>query len=201
MQFSLFGAAAIAPSRADLDGLLLAGAQWVRAGTVRPGSEPRSVVSDDRARLSVLVEPGWRARALLGELEHRQLPGEMVDAEGGLVAVRTAFRADLVAAAQRWTRGALIVPPAGLMLSPGALRLWAEAAGRRDDAGYLLATPSLDSPVHRAGGAQLAAVGLAAVSIGERGGPGWRITGIKRVRRLAELLGEPPSGADTDWLG
>ena len=56
--------------------------------------------------------------------------------------------------------------------------------------------------MHRAGGAQLAAVGLAAVSIGDRGGPGWRITGIKRVRRLAELLGEPPidAGRGLAWL-
>ena len=30
-QFSLFGAAAAEPARADLDGLLLAGGQWVRS--------------------------------------------------------------------------------------------------------------------------------------------------------------------------
>ncbi len=191
MQFSLFGAAAIEPSRADLDGLLLAGAQWVRSGS------PDAL--DDRARLSVLVGPGWRVDALVEALEERELPGEVVDAEGGLIAVRTAFRADLVAAARRWTRGALVAPPSPLVLSAGGLRLWAIAAGRADDIGYLLGTPSLDSPVHRAAGAQLAAAGLAAVSIGERGGPGWRITGIKRVRRLAELLGDPPEAAGRQW--
>ena len=36
MQFSLFGAAAIEPSRADLDGLVLAGGQWVRSGSPDP---------------------------------------------------------------------------------------------------------------------------------------------------------------------
>ena len=45
------------------------------------------------------------------------------------------------------------------------------------------------TPVHLAGGAQLARLGLAAVSIGVRGGPGWRVTSVKRIRRLAELLG------------
>jgi hypothetical protein len=204
MQFSLFGAAAIEPSRTDLDGLMLAGGQWVRstgtdpnrtglADPTRPGSP------GERARLSVLLPPGWRASALVEELARRELDGEIVDAEGGLVAVRTQFRSDLVSAAQRWTRGAVTVPPPGLVLSAGGLRLWAVASGRLDEVGYLLGTPALDHPVHRAGGAQLAAVGLAAVSIGDRGGPGWRITGIKRVRRLAELLGEPPVHAGGDW--
>ena len=193
MQFSLFGAAAIEPSRADLDGLLLAGAQWVRSvGLDGP---------EDRARLSVLVHPGWRSDALVEALAERDLPGEVADAEGGLVAVRTPFRGDLVASAQRWTRGANVAPPSPLTLSPGGLRLWAMATGRADDVGYLIGTATLDSPVHRAAGAQLAAVGLAAVSIGERGGPGWRITGIKRVRRLAELLGDAPDGAGRHWPG
>ena len=196
MQFSLFGAAAIEPSRADLDGLLLSGGQWVRSDTM---GASRADVPADRARLSVLVAPGWRPPALLDELARRDLDGEVVDAEGNLVAVRTAFRSDLVVAAQRWTRGALIAPPPGLVLSAGGLRLWAVAVGRMDDVGYLLGTPALHHPAHRVAGAQLAAVGLAAVSIGERGGPGWRITGLKRVRRLGELLGEAPDGAGRDW--
>lgn len=206
MQFSLFGAAAIEPSRADLDGLVLAGGQWVRSGSPDPtraglSTPSPAVPATERARLSVLLAPGWRAPALVEELARRDLDGQIVDAEGGLVAVRTPFRSDLVTAAQRWTRGAATVPPPGLVLSAGGLRLWAVATGRLDEVGYLLGTPALDHPVHRAGGAQLAAVGLAAVSIGDRGGPGWRITGIKRVRRLAELLGEPPPSAGRDWPG
>lgn len=196
MQFSLFGAAAIEPSRADLDGLLLAGAQWVRSGST---DLSRADVPAERARLSILVAPGWRAPALVEELARRELDGEVAQAEGGLITVRTPFRSDLVAPARRWTRGALTAPPPGLVLSPGGLRLWAIAAGRMADAGYLLGTSALDHPTHRAAGAQLAAVGLAAVSVGGRGGPGWRITGIKRVRRLGELLGEAPDGAGRDW--
>jgi hypothetical protein len=189
MQFSLFGAAVAEPTRADLDGIVLAGGQWVRSGTD----------DQDRARLSVLVDENWRVEALLAELEARALAGEQVPAENELIAVRTEFRADLAPSAQRWTRGARVVPPPDLALSGGGLRLWTIAAGRRDETGYLLGTADIDSPVHRSAGAQLAALGLAAVGVGGRGRPGWRITGLKRLRRLAELLGEPPDGAQGNW--
>jgi hypothetical protein len=192
MQFSLFGAAVAEPTRADLDGLVLAGGSWVRAG----GDD------GDRARLSVLVDSSWRAQALVGEFAARDLDAESVPVEGAtsaLVAVRTPFRADLVVAAQRWTKGARYAPPPDLALAAGGLRLWTIAAGHRDDVGYLLGTADIESPVHRAAGAQLAALGLAAVGVGERGRPGWRITGLKRLRRFAELLGEPPAGAVPHW--
>lgn len=185
-QFSLFGAAATAPALDDLDGLLLAGGHWVRTA--------------ESARLSVVVSQPWRADALVESFGTLRLAGAdaVVAAEGGL-GVRTAFAAELVPAALRWTRGANEEPPAGFVLTAGGLRLWAIAAGRGDDLGYLLATAAPDDARHRAGGAQLARLGLAAVSIGVRGGPGWRVTSAKRVRRLAELLGEAPDGAGSDW--
>ena len=189
MQFSLFGAAVAEPTRADLDGILLAGGQWVRSGAD----------DEDRARLSVLVDADWRVAALLEELSARSLPGQRAAAENALIGVRTEFRADLVPLAQRWTRGARIAPPSDLTLTGGGLRLWTIAAGRRDEVGYLLGTVELESPVHRSAGGQLAALGLAAVGVGGRGRPGWRITGLKRLRRFAELLGEPPDGAEADW--
>lgn len=185
-QFSLFGAAVAEPCLDDLDGILLAGGHWVRSGA--------------SARLSVVVAGRWRADALAAAFAERGVGGAdaIVDAEDG-VAVRTGFASDLLPAAQRWTRGANEGPPAGFVLTPGGLRLWAIAAGRADDSGYLLATAEADDPVHTAGGAQLARLGLAAVSIGVRGGPGWRVTSAKRLRRLMELLGEAPVGAGTDW--
>lgn len=194
MQFSLFGAAVAEPTRADLDGLLLAGGHWVRATT--DGTE--------RARLSVLVDELWRANALETEFEIRSLPAEHLGADGGssdggLRAVRTGFRTDLVASAARWTRGARTAPPTDLALSAGGLRLWAIASGHRDDAGYLLGTGPTDNPVYRSAGSQLARHGLAAVGVGERGRPGWRITGIKRLRRFAELIGEPPPDSAPHW--
>jgi hypothetical protein len=51
VQFSLFGADAAEPVRADLDGLMFGRALWVR--------------NDDQARLSVLVAAGWRGAALV----------------------------------------------------------------------------------------------------------------------------------------
>ena len=189
MQFSLFGAAVAEPTRGDLDGLLLAGAQWVRAAA--GGTE--------RARLSILVDADWRVDALRAELTMRDLDADAVEAEGGLQAVRTEFRADLVLAAQRWSRGARTAPPGDLVLTPGGLRLWAVATGRHDEAGFLLGTGSTDNPVYRSAGSQLAALGLAAVGVGERGRPGWRITGVKRLRRFGELVGEPPVGSAPNW--
>jgi hypothetical protein len=113
--------------------------------------------------------------------------------------VRTGFSPLLVEHAARWTRGANVGLPAGFVLSAGGLRLWAIAAGRPDEAGYLLATPDPDDALHRAAGAQLSRLGVAAVSLGQRGGPGWRVTSAKRLRRLVELLGPPPAGAEAAW--
>lgn len=185
-QFSLFGAAVAEPSLDDLDGVLLAGGHWVR--------------SNGAARLSVVVAERWRADALAAEFAARDVGAgdAVVPAEGGF-AVRTGFDANLIPSATRWTRGAKEGPPAGFELTAGGLRLWAIAAGRSDDVGYLLGTAEADDPVHNAGGAQLSRMGLAAVSIGVRGGPGWRITSAKRLRRLVELLGEAPEGAGSDW--
>ena len=52
--------------------------------------------------------------------------------------------------------------------------------------------------MHMAGGCPAVAAGLAAVSIGQRGGPGWRVTSAKRLRRLVELLGD---AAAERWRG
>lgn len=185
-QFSLFGAAAANPALDDLDGVLLAGGRWVRSGST--------------ARLSVVVAERWRADALVEAFAALGVAGAdaVVEAEGGL-GVRTGFVAELAASAVRWTHGANEGPPADFVLSPGGLRLWAVAAGRGDDLGYLLATAAPDDPVHMVGGAQLSRLGVAAVSIGPRGGPGWRVTSAKRLRRLVELLGDAPAGAAGDW--
>ncbi|HEV7193783.1 MAG TPA: hypothetical protein VGN35_11335 [Jatrophihabitantaceae bacterium] len=186
MQFSLFGAAAAEPSLDDLDGVLLAGGHWVR--------------SQESARLSVVVGDRWRADALAEAFVALGVDGQdvVVRSEGGY-GVRTAFDAALTAAANRWRRGALDAPPPDFALTAGGLRLWAISAGSRDDVGYLLATAEPDDPMHLAAGAQLARLGLAAVSIGLRGGPGWRVTSVKRIRRLAELLGPPPYGGASAW--
>lgn len=190
-QFSLFGAAAAEPSLEDLDGVLVAGGHWARRGAT--------------ARLSVVVATRWRADALAAEFAVRGVAAgadSVVPAADGW-SVRTAFGAELSTNAARWSRGANEGPPPGFVLTAGGLRLWAVAAGAREDTGYLLSTGRADAAahaqVHTAAGAQLSRLGLAAISIGHRGGPGWRITSSKRIRRLAEVLGEPPPGGEQHW--
>jgi hypothetical protein len=187
VQFSLFGAAVAEPLLADLDGVLLAGGHWARLGGT--------------ARLSIVVPDEWRAYALTEAFAGRGVAEatRAVEAAQSGLSVRTAFSAVLAAHAKRWMRGANEAPPPGFELSPGGLRLWAIAAGRADDAGYLLGTAAPDDPMHLAAGAQLARLGLAAVSLRQRPGPGWRITSAKRLRRLSEVLGEPPANAGRDW--
>jgi len=188
VQFSLFGAAAAQPCLDDLDGVLLGGGHWVRVGP--------------DARLSAVVADRWRADALHTAFWERgvgETAAPIVAAEEGW-AVRTAVTPVLVESAARWTRGANQGPPAGFTVTPGGLRLWAITAGRRDESGYLFATAEPDDVVHSAAGSQLSRLGLAAVSLTARGGgPGWRITSVKRLRRLGELLGEIPLGAGADW--
>jgi hypothetical protein len=185
-QFSLFGAEATSPTTADLDGLLLAGGHWVRSAA--------------GARLSIVVADRWRADALVAAFAERGVGGAdaVVPAEAGF-GVRTAFTPALSDAASRWRRGANEGLPGGFQLGAGGLRLWAVAVGRRDDVGYLLATAEPDDPIHRAAGAQLARLGVAAVSLAQRGGPGWRITSARRLRRVVELLGPAPAGGEDDW--
>lgn len=185
-QFSLFGAAAARPVLDDLDGVLLGGGHWVRSG--------------DTARLSVVVADRWRADALVEEFAARAVGGEVVAADERWSA-RTAFTAELVRHAARWNRGANEGPPAGFELTAAGLRLWAIAAGRIDEAGYLLGTARADSPLHQAAGAQLSRHGLAAVSLSQRPGPGWRVSSARRLRRLAESIGAAPPGGDADWPG
>jgi hypothetical protein len=185
-QFSLFGAAAATPSLDDVDGVLLAGGRWVRsAGT---------------ARVSVVVTDRWRADALAVEFALRGVGGAdaVVPAEDGF-SVRTAFAPQLTGSASRWARGANEGAPPDLRLTPGGLRLWALAAGCRDEVGFLFASGRASVTLHLAAGAQLSRLGLAAVSLSQRPGPGWRITSVKRIHRLAELLGEPPPGGEAHW--
>jgi len=187
LQFSLFGAEAAEPVLDDLDGVLLGGGHWARLGGT--------------ARLSIVVADMWRAVALVGEFAGRGVAAQtdaVEPAHQGFVA-RTAFSAVLSPQAARWTRGANQGAPPGMVLTAGALRLWAIAAGRADGAGYLISTAASGDAVHLIAGAQLARLGLAAVSLTHRPGPGWRITSVKRLRRLAELVGEPPDGAGADW--
>jgi hypothetical protein len=189
MQFSLFGAEVAEPALDDLAGIVLAGGDWVRAGA-----------DFDVARLSIVVVEPWRTEPVAAAFRELGVGSDIGPAENGL-GVRTDFTARLAPEAAKWVRGAVLHPPTDLALTARGLRLWAIAAGRVDAGGYLLGTADPFDPTHRAAGAQLARLGLAATAMTTRTQPGWRVTSVKRLRRLAELLGEPPPGAADDWPG
>jgi hypothetical protein len=192
VQLSFFGAGERPAEVTDLAGLLCGPGQIVRSGV--------------GARLGVVLgvpadQPSWRADAILATFADCGLGGERVATVDDLAAVRTEFRPELAGLAAEWIRGAMKVPPRGFALSGSQLRLWAMAAGHRDDYGYLLTLGESDETGWTAIGAALSAAGLTAALMGPRaGGPAYRITSRRRLARLAELAGDPPPGAtESDW--
>jgi hypothetical protein len=179
-QLSFFSAEANAPKVADLAGLLCCQGQVAR-------------FANTAARLSVVVDVAWRATAIAGACAERGIDTELTTSESGHPLVRTAFRADLTTLASAWTRGAVKSVPAGLELDGAALRLWAMAGGDWSEGGYLFELDLRAPDTHEPLGGAMARCGLAATVIGVRaGGPGLRVSGRRRLKRLAELVGPPP---------
>jgi hypothetical protein len=187
-QLSLFGVSARAPSVADLDGLLAGNGHAVRR--------------QDAARISVVVEEPWRVEVLVAELSGRLgLAAEVARTETGIT-VRTPWLAELRQVADAWTRGAIKLPPPGWVLDGPRLRWWCLAAGRSPAPGnatgagvYTLALGPSDEQAWLGVGAALAGAGVPGVLIGPRAdGPAYRIVGRRRLARLLELVGEPPTG-------
>jgi hypothetical protein len=188
-QMSLFSAAAREPQITDLEGLLAGSGQVVRRGAA--------------ARLSVVVEPGWRVEALVTELAAVGIDAEVgepspEDGPAGF-AVGTPWLAELRDIADAWTRGAVKVPPAGWALDGARLRWWCLASGSASPAMYTLALGPNDEPAWPAVGAALAAAGIAGLLVGPRAdGPAYRIVGQRRLNRLRELVGDAPAGAPVE---
>ena len=188
-QMSLFSAGAREPMLVDLEGLLAGPGQVVRRG--------------DAARVSVVVTVGWRADALAAEMASLGVEAETEPAEPGSVTVRTPWLTELLEVANRWTLGAVKVPPAGWVLDGGRLRWWCLSAGSGPAADqpamYTLALGASDEPAWGAVGAALAAAGIAGVLVGPRAdGPAYRIVGQRRLARLRELVGEAPQGVPVE---
>ena len=169
------------PSYAHVEGLLAGPGQWARHG--------------DAARVSVVVDNQWRVDVLKDLFAEIGWAAEAVIAEGGLPAVRSEFRPELLPLAEAWTRGAVKHAPRGFVLDGPRLRWWAVAAGRTDPLGYVFGLGASDEHAWAAVGAALAQAGLPAAFIGPRAdGPAYRIVGARRTARLVELLGVPPAG-------
>src|SRR2546430_10745552 len=167
------------------------------------------------ARVSVLGDDLWRAQVRHAERRTGGLAVTCVSTVEQHIGVRTAYTTVLAPLGVAWLRGAVKAPPPGFGLDGRRLRLWAAAAGHvdtvgglpgrpqrldrrsaRDPLGFTLRLGPNDEPAWPAVGAALAAVGLPATLLSARaGGPGYRITGRRRIARLAELLGDPPAAA------
>jgi hypothetical protein len=185
---SFFSATAMRPRIADLAGVLCAQGQVV--------SFARTA-----ARISVVVEEQWRARAIAEAFAERGIEPEVGLSDEGHPLVRTAFRHDLTPLALAWTRGAVKSVPQGAMPHGATLRLWVLAAGRWLDSGYLLGLDPRAPDTHQPLAATVSRAGLPVSLVGVRGGgPGLRLTGRRRLARLDELVGDPPSGeAERHW--
>ncbi|MEP7054746.1 MAG: hypothetical protein ABI912_05815 [Actinomycetota bacterium] len=183
-QLSFFSAAARAARPDDVEGLLCGAGQIVRQGPL--------------ARVSVVVHSD-RAEPLAAALREAGLAADCADAPGGRTSVRTAFDEALAGIADAWSGGGGKRAPADLALDGPRLRFWALAAGGNDAGGYRFALGLQDEAVWAPVGAALAAAGLAAVFVGPRAdGPAYRITGVRRLGRLRELLGDRPDGVPVD---
>lgn len=181
-QLSLFGVEAAPPAPADLEGLLAGPGQVVRMGGT--------------ARVSVVVDELWRAQVLHAELRTRGLTATCVTTVEQHIGVRTPYTALLAPLGRAWLRGAVKVPPDGFGLDGRRLRLWTAAVGYLDPPDFTLRLGPSDELAWPAVGAALAAIGLPAALLSSRaGGPAYRITGRRRIARLAELLGDPPAAA------
>jgi hypothetical protein len=186
---SLFGVEAVEPSVADLAGLLAGPGQVVRMGGT--------------ARVSVRVDHAWRVHVLVAELALRGLAATWVATVPGQHEVRTSYVSTLAPLGTAWLRGELKCPPDGFHLDGPRLRLWVAAAGSVEPAGFRLGFGPSEEACRDAVGGALDAVGLAAVLLDAgSGGPAYRITGRRRLARLAELVGGRPAAAPPGrWPG
>lgn len=191
-QLSFFSAEANEPRVGDLAGVLCGQGQLVSFGKTA-------------ARLSVVLEARWRAEAIADACGQRGVLVELADSDEGHPLVRTAFRADLIKLATAWTKGAVKAVPPGLTLTGSMLRLWAMAAGDLVDDGrfgsYVLWLDPRAPDTHEPLAGALARCGLAPARPASRGSrPGLRISGRRRLARLAELVGSPPvPAAEQHW--
>ncbi|MGH3695523.1 MAG: hypothetical protein ACRDRX_16310 [Pseudonocardiaceae bacterium] len=183
-QASLFSAQASAADLDDLAGLLCAQGQVHGFGR------------GTAARVSIVVAEQWRAIEIVRACADRELPADQGSTGEDHYWVHTPLVVGLVPLAGAWTRGAVKAVPDGWQPSGAALRLWVLAAGVPDDRGYLLRLDPRAPDTHMPLAAALAAVGLPTRFLDSRtAGPRLRVSGRRRMSRLADLVGEAPRAA------
>ena len=178
-QLSFFSAESVPPAVADLTGMLAGPGQVVLIG--------------GGARLSVVVEELWGARALAEMISEAGLEPEITRTEEDTPLVRTAVDVRLTGIATDWTRGAVKTVPPQWLPGPRELRAWTLAAGVPEADRYLLGLDPHAPDTHSPLASALMRVGIAPTLIGTRGHrPALRISGRRRLSRLVENVGEPP---------
>lgn len=181
-QLSFFSAELIEPSADDLGGLLAAHAQVVSGAGA--------------SRVSVVLDAPWRVTAVAELIASSGFTPEIGRSDEGRPLVRTAATPELGRLSRAWSRGAVKAVPPGWTPDGRSLRAWALAAGRADEVGFLLGVDPHAADTHVPLAAALSRAGLAATLLGPRaGGPALRITGRRRLLRLAETVGQAPDGA------
>ena len=185
-QTSLFSAQASAVSVNDLAGLLCA------QGPVHGFGRGTA------ARVSIVVAEQWRSIEVVRAFAERGLPTEQGSTEEDHYGILTALMVGLLPLASAWIQGAVKAVPDGWQPSGAALRLWVLVAGVPDDRGYLLRLDPRAPDTHAPLAAALATVGLGSKLLDSRhAGPRLRVSGRRRMSRLAELVGEAPQHAPT----
>ena len=182
-QLSLFSAESVPPAVTDLSGLLAATGQVV--------STP------ERARISVVVASDWHARGVAAFIAECGLRAEIVRSQEGHPLVRTESVPELAPLAAQWTKRAVKAVPVGWVPGGRELRVWALAAGYSENGGerFVLGLDPHAPDTHAPLAQSLMRSGIAPTLIGTRGpNPGLRITGHRRLTRLAESIGAAPSG-------
>lgn len=186
-QLSFFSAESVPPAVADLSGVLAATGQIVVVGGPNVTG----------ARLSVVVDASWRARALADMIDEAGLVAEIARTEEDTPLVRTAVDPRLCALAADWTRGAVKTVPPPWLPGPRQLRAWTLAGGAPEADRYVLGLDPHAPDTHSALASALMRVGIAPTLIGTRSArPGLRISGRRRLSRLVESVGEPPDAPE-----
>ena len=182
-QLSFFSAESVPPAVTDLTGVLAAAGQVVTVGS--------------GARLSVVVDAGWRADALAEMIHVTGLQAEVTRTEEDSPLVRTAVDPRLLGVAEEWTRGAVKTVPPQWLPGPRELRAWTLAAGSPEADRYLLGLDPHAPDTHSPLASALMRVGIAPTLIGTRGSrPALRISGRRRLLRLVENVGDAPDGPE-----
>ncbi|MBT0567122.1 hypothetical protein [Williamsia sp. CHRR-6] len=180
-QLSFFSAETDDPVLEDLSGLFAAHGQ--------------SMTSPAGSRVSIVVDEQWRADALVVEIVRCGVRAHVARSDEGSPMARTETSKQLDAFARSWIKGAVKTMPADWVPSPRALRIWAIAAGRREEDRYLLGLDPHAPDTHAPLATALMRAGIAPTLVGTRGPhPALRIAGRRRMNRLMESIGAPPDG-------